>query len=313
MPDVYGLRHHSGEQLDKRSPDRGIAELAQGQHGVVARGQLRALGLATGAINLRIANGRLHRLHRGVYAVGHLMLTDEGFWMAAVLAAGSGTVLSHHAAASLWGMRRTASRVIDVTAPTQHQARPGIRFHCSRLPVDEVTTKDGIAVTTVPRTLFDLAAVLSLDQLRRAVNEAEIRRLWDPLSLHDLLKRHPRRPGAGSVRAVLATPGAGITRNDIEERFLGLLDRAGLPRPATNVPLRLGARFIEPDCMWRDERLIVELDGYGTHHTRAAYENDRARDRELTASGWRVMRVTWRQLDDEPEAVARDLRAFLAA
>lgn len=233
--------------------------------------------------------------------------------MAAVLAAGRGAVLSHTSAAALWGIYESVSLVAAVTSTRRIRSRPNVRVHCSHLPADEVTVKNDIPVTTIPRTLFDLAAILSIHQLRRAVNEAEIRRRWDSLSLVEMLRRHPRRPGAAAVRAVLATPGAGITRNDLEEGFVGLLDRAGLPRPATNVPLRLGASFIEPDCMWRDQRLIVELDGYGTHRTRAAYENDRARDRALTASGWRVMRVTWRQLCDEPERVARDLRAILPA
>jgi hypothetical protein len=181
------------------------------------------------------------------------------------------------------------------------------------LPVDEVATHDGIPVTTLPRTLFDLAAVVPLHQLNRAVNEAEIRRLWDPLSLNDLLTRHPRRPGAAAIRTVLATPGAGITRNDLEDRFLDLLSAAGLPQPVTNVPMEMNGIWIEPDCTWRRQRLIVELDGNATHATRSAFESDRARDRALVAGGWRVMRITWRQLLDEPEALTRDLRASLAA
>jgi len=172
---------------------------------------------------------------------------------------------------------------------------------------------EGIPVTTVPRTLFDLAAVIPLRQLNRAVNEAEIRRLWDPLSLDDLLERHPRRPGAAAIRAVLATPGAGITRNDLEDLFIDFVDRVGLPRPATNAPLQLPGFWIEPDCMWREQRLIVELDGRATHATRSAFENDRARDRALTAAGWRVIRITWRQLHDDAAALTRDLRASLTA
>jgi hypothetical protein len=116
-----------------------------------------------------------------------------------------------------------------------------------------------------------------------------------------------------AVRAVLTTPGAGITRNDLEDRFLGLLSAARLPRPGTNVPFEVNGIWIEPDCMWREQRLIVELDGRATHATRSAFESDRARDRRLVAAGWRVVRVTWRQLHDEPEAVAQDLRASLAA
>jgi hypothetical protein len=251
-------------------------------------------------------------VHRGVYAVGHTVLTDEGRLMAAVLAGGPGTVLSHRSAAAHWGIRPPDGRP-EITTPRRRLAQPGLRLRYSLLPPDEVTTHAGVAVTTVPRTLFDLAAVVSPAQLNRAVNEAEIRRLWDPLSLDDLLSRHPRRPGAAAIRAVLATPGAGITRNDLEDGFLGLLEAARLPRPGTNVPIEVNGVWIEPDCMWRAQRLIVELDGNATHATRSAFESDRARDRALIAAGWRVMRITWRQLHDEPETLTRDLRASLTA
>jgi very-short-patch-repair endonuclease len=266
--------------------------------------------LGEGAIDVRLAAGRLHRLHRGVYAVGHQVLADEGRWMAAVLAGGAGAALSHKAAAALWSIRPTQSPGIEVTIPRKVGSRPGLRFHHSYLPADEVTVHAGIPVTTVPRTLFDLAAVVPAGQLRRAVNEAELRRLWDPLSLADLLARHPRRPGAAAIRAALRV-GARITRSELEDRFLDFLRRTRLPAPATNVPLWLGSRWIEADCVWRQQRLVVELDGYATHRTRAAYESDRARDRALTAAGWRVVRVTWRQLHEEPAALARDLRAAL--
>jgi len=258
---------------------------------------------------MRVSRGRLHRVHQGIYAVGHAIVTDNGRWMAAVLAGGPGAVLSHRAAAALWGIRRTAHS-LEITC-ARHLQRPGIRAYRADLPADEVTLHEAIPVTSPPRTLFDLAAVVSIEQLRRAVNEAEIRRLWDALSLADLLVRHPRRPGAAAVRTVIATPGGGGPRNDLEELFLALLDRAGLARPLVNEPFWISGRFIEPDCLWREQRVIVELDGYETHCTRAAYESDRARDRMLTAAGWHVMRITWRQLRDEPEAVVRDLRTLL--
>jgi hypothetical protein len=164
----------------------------------------------------------------------------------------------------------------------------------------------------VSRTLFDLAAVVSSGQLARAVKEAEVRRLWDALSLADLLERHPSRPGAAAIRAVIG-PGAGFTRSELEDRFLELVERSGLPRPATNVWLNLGGRWIEADCVWREQRLIVELDSRAFHDTAAAFESDRARDRAATAAGWRVIRITWAQLRDEPSAIARHLRAALEA
>jgi hypothetical protein len=285
MPNGYALRYRSDGQRHKRCWDRAVAELAGGQHGVVSRVQLGEMGLGRGAVDLRVARGRLHAVHRGVYAVGHSVLTDEGRYMAAVLAGGPGAVLSHSAAAAHWGMRPSSTALIEVTVGRQLRARPGLRFHHSHLPTDEVTTYAGIPVTTVPRTLFDLAAVVDPPQLRRAVNEAEVRRLWDPLSLADLLDRHPRRPGAGAIRAMVAAPDAGITRSMLEERFLAFLDASGLPPPATNAPLQLGHRFVEADCAWREQRLIVELDGYATHGTRASFEDDRGRDRALTAAG----------------------------
>ena len=231
--------------------------------------------------------------------------------MAGVLVGGEGAALSHGTAAALWGIRRPAGRTVAVTSPRVRRSRPGLRFHRSSLPPDELTTRDRIPVTTAARTLFDLAAAISPGQLARAANEAEIRRLWDLLSLADLLQRHPRRPGAAAIRALIGGA-AMVTRSELEDLFIAFLDRAGIPRPsAMNRMLRIGDRWIEVDCVWEDGRVIVELDGYETHRTRAAYENDRARDRMLTAHGWRVMRVTWRQLTEEPEAVAGDLRALL--
>ena len=287
-----------------------MGELATRQHGVVSRAQLTAIGFGRGAIGLRIERGRLHRLHAGVYAVGHTSLTDQGRFLAAVLAGGSGAALSHRAAAAHWGILRSRIGDVEVTGARRRRSRPGLRFYRSCLPKDEVTTHGGIPVTTVPRTLFDLASAVSPGRLARAVNEAEARRLWDPLSLVDLLDRHPRRPGAAAIRAVLGGR-SGITRSDLEDDFLAFLHSAGLARPATNVWLKVSGRWIEADCLWRKQRLIVELDGRATHATRRAFETDRARDRALTAAGWRVVRITWRQLTREPQGVARDLRAVL--
>jgi very-short-patch-repair endonuclease len=229
--------------------------------------------------------------------------------MAAVLACGRGAVLSHRAAAALWGIRRRV-HPLEISCPRPLQ-RPGIHTYWCRLPADEVTVHDGIPVTAPARTLFDLAAVVSLEEFRRAVKEAEVKRLWGPLSLADLLGRHPRRPGAAAVRAVMDAPDRGVTRNDVEEALAALVRRARLPDPLFNTPLKLGSRFIEPDCMWPEQRVIVEVDGYETHGTRDSFESDRSRDRALTAAGWRVVRVTWRQLRDEPDEIAQDLRALL--
>jgi predicted transcriptional regulator of viral defense system len=298
----------------RSQPDALIARLAGRQHGVVARRQLLAAGFASGAIERRLARGSLHPLHRGVYAVGHTVLTRQARWLAAVLASGAGAVLSHRSAATLWALGGWARRLVEVTVPRAQRARPGIELRRGPLPDDEWTVRDGIPVTTVPRTLFDLAAVTDARTLERAIAEAEVRRLHDPLSLAEIAARHPRRPGAATVRAVLAAErlGSGVTRSALEERFLALVDAAALPRPETNahVPCRDG--LVEVDCIWRAQRAIVELDGHAFHSSRAAYERDRARDRGLVAAGWHVARVTWLQLEREPDAVAADLARLLA-
>lgn len=180
------------------------------------------------------------------------------------------------------------------------------------LPGDEITTVSAIPVTTVPRTLFDLAAVLPRAQVERAINEAEVQGRTDRLSLPDLVTRYPRRKGVAMIKAILDA-GALLTRSELEVRFLSFLRRTSLPAPEVNVPLFVAGRWFECDCVWRDARVIVELDGRAAHDTAAAFERDRARDRKLHARGWRIVRVTWRQLNDEPEAVAYDLRALLSA
>lgn len=288
--------------------DAAIAELAARQHGVVARGQLVALGLSLGAIDHRVERHRLHPLHRGVYAVGHRALTGDGRWMAAVLAAGAGAVLSHRSAAALWGIRESSSAKIEVTAPRERR-RPGVTVRRAKLRADEVTTHDGIPVTTPARTLLDLAAVLDEHPLARAAERAEALRLGSPTSLSDLVDRYPRRNGTKNLKRLIDEGRVVETdlRSRIERRFLTLLDAENLPRPLVNEPLGP----FTPDFRWTDERLIIELDGFETHGTRAAFERDRARDRALTAAGWRVVRITKRQLESKPESVAAELRALL--
>ena len=286
--------------------DELIAELAAQQHEAVARRQLLALGVGRRAIGHRIEAGRLHVKWPGVYAVGHPRLTLEGCWMAAVLATGPGTRLSLRSAAMLWGMRRTDRTKIEVTRAVAGRGLDGIERHYAKLPSDEVTIYRGIPVTTVPRTLLDLATVLSPRQLARAVNQAEILRLGDSLSLDALLQRYPRRPGTAVLRALIAD--TRITRSELEQRFLEFLADHDLPQPETNAFVE----GFEVDCLWRNEKIIVELDGHAAHRTKAAFEADRARDRTLQAAGYRVIRITWRQLHDSPAAVAADLRALLA-
>jgi very-short-patch-repair endonuclease len=304
------LRHTRGTKTTGNAIDRFVAGLADLQHGIVTRRSLLAAGIGRRAINHRIASGRLHPVHRGVYVVGHWNLSADGRRMAAVLAAGPGAVLSHRAAGSLWGLWR--SDVIEVTRESPWRPRARIGGHELPLPADEVTIERGIPVTTVPRTLFDLASVLPRSQVERAINEAEVRRLDGPLSLPDLLHRYPRRWGSVVVRAILGE-GVAVTRSELEARFVHFLRAHSLPAPAFNAGLFVAGRWIECDCVWQDRRVVVELDGLAVHGTAAAFERDRARDRALNANGWRTVRLTWRQLHGEPEALAYDLRALFSA
>jgi very-short-patch-repair endonuclease len=293
--------------------DRCIANVAQGQHGVVARQQLLALGISEDRIKGRLRRGQLHLVHRGVYAVGHRLLSTDGRWTAAVLACGPGATLSHRSAARLWRLWPGSSGAIEVTRTKGWRAPAGLSIHRASLPDDERTVVDGIPVTTPPRTILDLAAAVSRRQLERALNEVEVRGLTDRLSIPDLLARYPRRRGSVALRALLDDDAVthGITRNDLEERFVALLDSHRLPRPRFNADLAVCGRFFSVDCLWVNERLIVELDGRAVHGTRRAFEADRERDRLLLVDGWRVMRVTWRQLRDDKARIAADLRTAL--
>jgi very-short-patch-repair endonuclease len=232
--------------------------------------------------------------------------------MAAILAAGPDAVLSHRSAAALWGIRSTSRRRIELTVPRAIRSRSGIEIHRGRLPLDEVVVFHGIPVTTPPRTLLDLASVVPRRHLEHALNEAEVLRLTDPLSVAELLRRYSRRTGTAALKRLIEdkTIGTDITRSELERRFLAFLDDHGLPRPRVNALIEVGGRALEIDCTWPEQRLAVELDDRATHATSAAFERDRARDRILQAAGWRVIRVTWRQLHEEPAAVAEDLRTL---
>jgi very-short-patch-repair endonuclease len=181
------------------------------------------------------------------------------------------------------------------------------------IPPDERGELLEIPVTSVARTQFDLAGVLPKRGLERAMHEAEVRGLTDRLSLWDLLERYPRRRGAANLRALLGakTP-AGVTQTDLEELFVEFLGAHGLPRPRLNATLTVRGRLLRPDCMWPEQRLIAELDGRDVHRTDRAFEADRQRDRILLVEGWRSTRITWRQLRDERQAIAADLRDLLA-
>lgn len=301
------------EDAESRSRERELAELASRQHGVVSRTQLLGLGLGKDAIQHRAGLGRLHRLYTGVYAVGHRALSRESHWMAAVLASGDRAVLSHLAAAELWGLLRPSQRSPDVTTPRSTGSLRNLRRHGGALRSDEVTRQRGIPVTTPARTLLDIGACVSLPVFQRALREAEYLRLPMNPSLAELARRHPGRRGIRTARQTLDELGllpGGDSRSRLEDRFLRFLARYELPRPETNVVLRVEGATYEADCLWRDHAILVELDGHEAHGTRSAFESDRERDRRLQAAGWRVVRITWRQLN-RPASLARDLRHLL--
>jgi very-short-patch-repair endonuclease/predicted transcriptional regulator of viral defense system len=300
--------------MRSRGDDRLIAEVARRQHGVVGRWQLIREGLSEEEIDGRIRTGRLHPVRHGIYAVGHTCLSRKGRWLAAVLASGPDAVLSHYSAAALWMIRPSSRSIINVTDPVKSRSWDGIRRHHKALPGDEVTVMEGIPVTTVPRTIFDLAATEPLDVVKAMLREAEFRQLHDRLSLWDLVERYPGRRGVRKVKVALeALKDEPIDeyKSRFEERFGPFLRRHHLPRARFNQWILVGDKRFQVDCLWPDQRQIVELDGWEGHKTRTAFREDRARDRRLRVAGYGVTRLTWNQLEDEPESVAADLRALL--
>ncbi|HEY8770933.1 MAG TPA: type IV toxin-antitoxin system AbiEi family antitoxin domain-containing protein [Thermoleophilaceae bacterium] len=286
--------------------DGRIAELAARQHGVVTRTQLMRPGFSSTAVDKRVRAGRLHRLHRGVYAVGHTRLSREGRFMAAVLACGPRALLSHGSAALHWGLPWRQNKWIDVTVPTPggRRRRRLVVVHRARLEAREVSVKDGVPVTSPSRTLVDLADYGRSRPVERALDEAAYLRL----DVSALLPRQGRR-GSGVVAELLARHDAGTTRtrSDMEEIFLALCRDHGLPEPQVNTEIE----GYEADFAWPPQRLIIETDGHGAHGTRAAFERDRLRDAELVAAGWRVVRITYGRLLAQPQAVAAQLSRLL--
>jgi very-short-patch-repair endonuclease len=296
-------------------PDRAIAALALRQHGVVALWQLGELGLGASGARNRVAAGRLHRVHRGVFAVGHAGLTRNGRYMAAALACGPGAVVSHRSAAALWDLRLRAGAAIDVTSRgSAGRRRTGIRAHsAAALAARDVVAIAGVPCTTLARTMLDVAESAAPREVERAVERAEVLRLLDMSEIDDVLARSDGRRGAARLRAVLShiRLGATLTRSELEERFLALCRDARLPRPEVNAWLALAPNGFEVDFLWRPERLAVEVDGHAAHGTRRAFEDDRRRDAVLLLAGWRVVRFTWRQVSDEGARAAATVAALL--
>jgi very-short-patch-repair endonuclease len=302
----------------RRTPDiRGrfvekeLADLALRQHGVVARRQLLALGLKSNAVDRRLETGRLHRLHAGVYAVGHPILGVNGRWMAAVLACGPGAALGYASGAAFWDLRRGVPNRIEVIVPTAGgRARAGLRVHRHPgLTSTEVRTERGIPVTTPARTILDYAAIATDRELEYALDQAEIQELTDYPTLDGLARAHPKHRGSARLRRTLTEYEAGTsrTRSDLEKAFLALCLAQGLPRPLVNEPLH----GMTVDFVFVDERVAVETDSWRWHRGRAAFERDRARDAVLAAAGWRTLRFTDRQIESAAPSVVRALTAAL--
>jgi hypothetical protein len=296
-----------------------VAAVAAQQSGVFGFDQAVALGWSPAAIHKRAERGHLHRLHRGVYSiVPPNLLKREGHWMAAVLAAGPGAVLSVRCAGALHGLRQYNGTILDVTIPSRvHRVQPGIRIHRSTtLTNDDTDTVAGIPCTTVARTLLDLADVLDRRALERAFDQAESNQVFDLIAIQDQLERNAGRSRAtGLVNLVLNEHylGGTPTANDFEEAMLRISRKIGIPDPEVNQWLILddGEPPIKSDFMWRDQKLIVETDGKETHLTHQSFESDRRRDQRLTLLGWRVIRTTWLQLKTRPYELEAILRRLL--
>lgn len=272
---------------ERARPDLAIAKIASRQHGVVSIEQLAVAGIHRSGVARRVQAGRLHRIHRGVYAVGHRGLGNEGRWMAAVLACGEGAALSHRSAAELWGLLPPTQGAVDVVVPGSggRRKRQGLCLHrAPSLQKDATTIRHGIAVTTPARTLADLKRAASASEFRPAVRQADVLGY-----------------GLGGVEV-------DCTRSELEYMFLRLCRRHRLPAPEVNV--RVGPFTV--DFLWRAQRLVVETDGYRHHRGAIAFEQDHARELELARRGYSVRRFTYRQITAEASAIAAAIRAFLS-
>lgn len=302
---------HFGSEYRARSisGDAALAELGDRQQGMVARWQLGALGLGRGAVTRRIARKQLRPLYRGVFAVGHAQVSIKGQWMAAVLACGPDAVLSHAAAAALRDLRRIPQGQIDITAPGPRK-HEGIRCHVSRsLPAPDRTVIDGIPVTGLARTYLDYAEQATPRQLREALEAGQRQNVLDGGALHELIARSRGRRGIKPLTAALAEL-ADVPpwlQSKLERDFRELLLSAGIPSPQFNV-------YVEGelvDCVWRDRRVVAELDGYDFHRDREQFEDDRRRDVKLQKAGWNVLRFTYRRVDTDPAGVLADVHHML--
>jgi very-short-patch-repair endonuclease len=274
-----------------------VARRAADAWGVLSLDELFACGLSRGAVSDRVHNGRLHPLHRGVYAVGHANLPLEGRFLAAVKACGPTALLSHISAAALWGFMTWDDRYPEVTVVGTWSCRhPGLRVHrTTTLDRDDTARHRGIPVTSPARTLLDLAATLDHGPLRSATRRAQSLQRVNLRQLADILARHRRRRGHARLARIIAT-GPAPTRSELEDAALDLMLRGGLAHPDVNVPYFVAGRRTVPDFRWPEQRLVVEADSIKWHDNQTAREDDAERQALLEADGERVLRITWNQV-----------------
>jgi predicted transcriptional regulator of viral defense system len=295
-------------KLRQAPPDVELARLAARQHGVVTGDQLRVAGLADSAISYRLRIGRLHRVQHRVYAVGHATLSLAGRNLAAVLSVGDGGVLSHASAAAMWDLLEDRPGPVHVTVARQLRSRPGIRIHSVRhLAPRDRTYRSAIPITTVARTLLDLTDHASEHALRRAVREAQVRRYVDETELRLQVKRSRGRRQGLRLRT-LVEDGPAPTRSELEDRVLELLRSHGFPPPIVNGRLTGLPRAVEVDFLFPDSRIVLEADGARYHDNRVARQADFDRQAMLEAAGYRVVRVSWQQVTQEPRQTVLRLR-----
>ncbi len=312
MPQVFNdYQWKAAAPPEFGAADRAAAAVAAKQHGVITLHQLERCGLGPGAIQVRIAAQRLQRLWRGVYAFGHRELRPEGRLLAAVLACGAGAALSCRSASGRWGMLATARGAIDVTVATRggRPRRPGIDLHCvRRLDERDLTVLDGIPITTPARTLVDLSAVVPNRRLEKAFEQAHVLQLIAPGAIEEALDRAVGRKTA-ALRRLLAAESSvpTLTRSELEEAFLELCRRGGLPDPEVNAYLH----GYEVDFLWRRQRRVVELDGYAFHSGRRAFGRDRRKDIDLELAGFPVTRFTHQQVVYEGDDTLRRTRLLV--
>ncbi|MDP2712775.1 MAG: DUF559 domain-containing protein [Solirubrobacteraceae bacterium] len=293
-------------------PDVRLAELAAEQGGAVATRQLVGLGLDGRAIHVRVQRGQLHRCFHGVYAVGHSALSLTGHFAAAVLACGDGAILMRYAAASHLAMLAWEERDVDVATPRgRGRGIPGIRAHRCRIDPRDIWTRGNVRVTSPARTILDLAATMAAHDLRRLVRQAQAERHVNVRALLEILSRSRGHRGAAKLRALIVD-GPTPTRSVLEDHALELILHAGIERPEVNPKLSLDGRSIEPDLLWRRQRLVVECDGRRWHGDPLAQRSDAARQAILEAHGHRVLRITWEQVVNHPQQTLARIRAALA-